>query len=78
MSECTCNKPQRRQNTCFRCRSEWKTELSHHEKLASCPEHRMCIAICGGSPPICEKCTNEGYYVEPSLGFGSIPEIKKR
>ena len=75
---CTCNTEQTKENTCFRCRTVWTSERPHHEKVSLCPEHRMCIAICGGSPPMCETCTNEGYYVEPSLGFGTFPEIKKR
>lgn len=79
MSNCTCNTPQTRQNTCFRCKTTWTSEMDHHERVANCTdsEHRMSIAICGGSPPMCTSCTNEGYYVEPSLGWGLPREIKK-
>ena len=74
---CTCNSSKTKENTCFRCKTIWTAECSKIEKMTSCEEHRGCVAWCGGSPPMCETCTNEGYYVQPSLGFCSIPKIKK-
>lgn len=79
MSELTCDclEYQEMERTCFNCKAVWTDEMSKVEKFSICPQHMTMIAICGGAPPLCKKCRDEGYYIEPSLGFCSIPEVKK-
>ena len=78
--QCTCNTLRTKNNTCYRCKTQWTSELSFSERVSSCAdeEHRMSIAICGRGPPLCKQCEDDGYFVQPSLGWGQPPTIEKK
>lgn len=78
LAQCDCREYQEIERTCFRCKTVWTSEMYQFEKIAKCPQHCAMIAVCGGSPPLCKKCEDEGYYIEPSLGFCNPPEVKKK
>lgn len=77
--DCSCNDESLvEQKICFNCKETWEEQMPKHIRVSNCPSHHDSIAICGGGPSMCKKCKEDGYYVETSFGFGSIPTIKKR
>lgn len=71
MNPCSCNDTTSMSTRhCLNCQVTWQEPKPFHERVSECKQHHDSIAICGGGYQLCEKCTNEGYYVSVSSGFG--------
>lgn len=72
---CTCNTASTHELTCFNCKSVWTADMDHFEIVANCPVHSRSVAICGFTPPLCDKCKSDGYYIQRD-GGGFMAEVK--
>ena len=77
-AECSCNDTTKERNhICYNCEAKWNEPMAHSERISSCPKHRYSIAICGGSPSLCQKCEADGYVVSGGWGMAGTLELTK-
>ena len=56
---CFCSKANKIERTCRRCHRTWMGRMSHAERTAHCPTHRLQVCINGSHHLYCRNCNDQ-------------------